>query len=177
MMLYLPENQPAAFVRATLSACGRYRYQLGRQWRAMPDGRPDTAVLWIMLNPSIADADVDDPTIRACRVFSERWGFGAMEVGNLFALRATNPRQLALVDDPVGPENDLYLEAMIDRADQVVCAWGVQGALLGRGQEVRRLLYAKSRVGRCLGLTKAGHPRHPLYVRRDTRLEWMPGAQ
>lgn len=169
--LYLPECQPAAFTGATISPCGRYRYSLKRQWGPLDADGP---VVWIMLNPSTADADTDDPTIRACREFSRRWGKSALEVVNLFALRSPKPSALAIDHDPVGPDNDLWIDTAIRRASLVVAAWGAHGTLLGRHWDVKRIIASTGCRARCLGLTKAGQPRHPLYVRRTRDLEWMP---
>lgn len=158
-----------SFCAATISPCGLYRYTLARRW-----GPGSGSVLWIMLNPSTADADADDPTIRACRAFSERWGKNALEVVNLFALRSTDPRKLTDAEDPVGPENDDHIVQAVERSDLIVAAWGARGNLYGRDDEVSRFLALRSRVPRCLGITKAGDPRHPLYIARSRTLEWMP---
>src|SRR5262245_13227298 len=107
---------------AELSPCGRYRYALTRTW-----GDPKKVVCWVMLNPSTADADQDDPTIRRCLGFSRAWGAGGLVVVNLFALRATDPDQLRIAADPVGPDNDSHLStAAFGRL--VVAAWGARGA-------------------------------------------------
>ena len=121
-------------------------------------------MLFIMLNPSTADAELDDPTIRRCVGFAQRWGFQGLAVGNLFALRATDPQQLRRVADPIGPENDQHLIWMSDDADVTIAAWGTPGAFRNRDQHV--LGFLKGAVEH-LGLTKQGHPRHPLYLRND----------
>ena len=144
---------------AVLSSCGRYRYRLHRSW-FMGEG----TVLFIMLNPSTADAETDDPTIRRCIGFARRWGFRSLAVGNLFAWRATEPRELKQVSDPVGPENDQHLIEMSDSANAVIAAWGAYGVYRNRNLHVLGLL--ESTVEH-LGLTKQGHPRHPLYLRAD----------
>jgi hypothetical protein len=120
-----------------------------------------------MLNPSTADADTDDPTIRRCIAFSKAWGFGGLAVVNLFALRATNPQSLRHHDDPVGPDND---DAILDAAinlDRVVCAWGRHACYLGRGFEVGRMLVSSGCDPMALAINKDGSPKHPLYVRSD----------
>src|SRR5262249_32293760 len=103
---------------AVISGDGRYRYSLTRRW-----GRGPRA-LWIMLNPSRADREVDDPTIRRCIGFSGSWGYGAMEVVNLYALRTPEPRLLRRHPDPVGPENDGWITRASRRATEIVLAWG-----------------------------------------------------
>lgn len=147
---------------AVFSYDGRYRYRLHRRWAfAGPTAR------FVMLNPSTADATVDDPTIRRCIGFARAWGCAGLTVVNLYALRATNPRDLWTVGtaEAVGPENDDYIAAVaLSAARQdtpVVAAWGVN-AKPDRVEQVLHLLRpAKVAV---LGLAKGGHPRHPLYV-------------
>ena len=144
---------------AFLSPCGLYRYSL---MRTLFTGRG--RVLFIMLNPSTADAEVDDPTIRRCIGFAREWGFQELEVANLFALRATDPKELRKASDPVGPENDRHLMMMSSCADAVIAAWGAHGAYRNRSRQVLGLLEG---TVECLGLTKQGHPKHPLYIRAD----------
>ncbi len=155
---------------ATLDPSGRYRYSLERQWDA---SAPRLAC--ILLNPSTADATRDDPTLRRCLGFARSWGYGALEVVNLFAYRATHPRQLRQVPDPIGPENDRYLLAARGRAQTLWVAWGNAGSLYNRDRAVLCLL---SQPGECfcLGLTRCGQPRHPLYVRGDAGLTPFGGA-
>jgi len=145
---------------AAISECGKYRYRLWRKW-ADVELLP---VLWLMLNPSTADGMKDDPTIRRCREFSRTWGYGSMLVGNVFALRATDPDQLARADDPVGPLNYKSLTAMAQRSAFVICAWGSHPKVTGSFS--REALTAAWCPGGAwsLGLTKAGNPRHPLYL-------------
>ncbi len=148
---------------AVLSSCGQYRYGLTRTFFTGTG-----TVLFIMLNPSTADAEMDDPTIRRCIGFARRWGFQELKVGNLFALRATDPRELKRVSDPIGPENDRYLMHMSGSADAVIAAWGAHGIYRNRSQHVLGLLEG---TVECLGLTKQGYPRHPLYLRADAARE------
>ena len=153
---------------AVLDATGRYRYSLSRCWG---DG---LTVCWIMLNPSTADARKDDPTIRRCIGLSGWWGYGALVVVNLFALRATNPKVLRPVFgyqdemiETIGPDNDDWIEHETERASLLVAAWGNHGVIWNRGDEVREALGVE-RLHH-LGLTKRGQPRHPLYVRGDVK--------
>ncbi len=151
---------------AVISDCGRYRYVLQRSLGGFL--RWHRPMLFIMLNPSTADAMVDDPTIRRCISFAKREGMTHLTVVNLFALRATDPRELELAHDPVGPENDRHLEEQVGkhRNGSVVAAWGAHEFAKRRAAAV----LAKFGPLHCLGLTKAGHPRHPLYVKGDQPL-------
>jgi len=147
---------------ADFSPCGRYRYTLRRRWLV---GRG--SILWILLNPSTATAETDDPTIRRCIRFAQSWGYQRMALANIFALRSTDPRGLLDVDDPVGPENDRYLKLLVgQRHDIVVCAWGVHGVILDRGTQVADML-SKHQDLHALTTTKDGHPRHPLYLKSE----------
>ncbi len=143
---------------AIYSACGRYRYSLWREWNAaLP------TLLWIMLNPSTADhLGNNDPTIERCERRTRDWGYGRIEVVNLFALRSTDPAALRRDPDPVGPENDAAIRDLLTTADATLCAWGALGGRNGRAAAVLGL--AASRPLTCLGLTKDGHPAHPLYL-------------
>jgi hypothetical protein len=160
---------------AVLSACGTYRYQLHRTWDA---SAPTLA--WVMLNPSTADAEVDDPTIRRCIGFARRWHFGGIIVANLFALRATDPRELRAHGDPVGPDNDRTLAEVARDAEALVCAWGANTYAAARARVVRVMIgdaMRWPRVPLCLGVTKGNSPRHPLYVPGDAVPEGFGGAR
>jgi hypothetical protein len=147
-----------------------YRYLLVHQW---DDRLP--MVVWVMLNPSVADALRDDPTIRRCRAFAGRWGCGGMVALNLFALRSTLPEALRAHADPVGPHNDRFLRAFtapeVRRGGPVVAAWGNHGALNGRGAAVARTLVDAGVELNALVVTGQGQPGHPLYVRGATKLQ------
>jgi hypothetical protein len=140
---------------AVFSQCGSYRYMLGRTW-----DKNRRSVLFVGLNPSTADATADDPTIRRCVRFARDWGYGSLLMANLFAYRCTEPTLLRETKNPIGPRNNWWLEKLKKQADLIVVAWGVHGALRERNEEVLRVLPDV----RCLGVTKAGHPRHPLYL-------------
>lgn len=153
---------------ATFSECGRYRYWLQRTVAAAPG-----KAVFVMLNPSTADEAQDDPTIRRCIDFARRWGYGSMEVVNLFAWRSPDPQELrvqSVYEDVIGSENDEYLTAKAAVADVVVCAWGVDGEFMRRGREVAWMLAGAGVQLMCLGRTKSGQPKHPLYLRHDTEL-------
>jgi hypothetical protein len=150
---------------AVISGCERYRYLLTRTWD--PALRPAG---FIMLNPSTADATLDDPTIRRCVGFAQSWGAGGIWVANLFGLRATDPRALYKAADPVGPDNDAHVRRVAEQCRPVVAAWGVHGCHLGRDLAVAKILAAVGVPVMCLGVTKAGRPRHPLYLPADSPL-------
>jgi hypothetical protein len=149
----------AAWSRAVYSDCGAYRYSLARTW-----DRAAGRLLFVMLNPSTASEVVNDPTVERCEQRTRRLGYGGFEVTNLFAFRATDPRDLRAAAEPVGPLNDAVLARAARRAIRIVAAWGVHGAHRGRGQEVAAMLRATGRPLCHLGLSKEGHPRHPLYL-------------
>lgn len=156
---------------AVISDCGVYRYHLRREISNNPQG---ASILFIGVNPSTADASRDDATVRKWRGFSERWGFDCFEVANLFAYRATDVNQLATCADPVGPENNDYLERSIRFADLVVPCWGsrvkLPPRLYPRIEEVKKML--RDRTGRVshFGLTASGDPKHPLMLGYETKL-------
>lgn len=158
---------------ANISACQKYRYAL---WRIWDDIAPVMA--FTMLNPSTADAAADDATIRKCMKYAQREKHGGIHVTNVFAYRATDPKELRCVEDPVGPENYEYLMSAkrLPARVTVVAAWGnpVGGRRLS-------LFYAQARAAvlaqraKCLGMNKDGSPKHPLYVRDNEPLvPWAP---
>jgi hypothetical protein len=150
---------------ATISACEKYRYDLWRVWD------PELPVVnFVGLNPSTADATKDDPTIRRCIGFAKAWGCGGLLMTNLFAFRSTDPKGLLTADDPVGEGNQPSLLRAKRLARYVIAAWGVHGTLSGRDAEVMALFGPVQ----CLGYTKDGHPRHPLYVRADAERQPYP---
>jgi hypothetical protein len=143
---------------AVISDCGAYRYLLRRRWDVK---RP--ALLFCMLNPSIADAERNDPTIRRCLGFARAWEYGGLEVVNLYAYRATQPAELFRAADPVGPDNDRHIAEAVARAGRVIVGWGNHGRNAERLASVLPLL----NEAYCFDITSAGQPRHPLYVRSD----------
>jgi hypothetical protein len=167
---------------AVISDDGVYRYRLSRSW--LGEGG---AVLFVCLNPSTADAARDDATVRRMIGFARAWGHRELLVGNLFAYRATDPRELRKLKDPIGPENAEHLAAMAAAAERIVAAWGADW-MIRQGSSI----YARSRALRswplrvwellsehgtveCLGTTRGGHPRHPLRLAGDTPLEPLAG--
>lgn len=170
---------------AVLSDCGTYRYALWREWMT-----GEGTCLFVMLNPSTADASEDDPTIRRCIGFAQRWGYQRLAVGNVYALRATDPRVLKTARDPVGEygllaasprytydnRNDEWLRklAMDPETKRVIVAWGAN-ADPQRAAAVADVLTAHYFPVEHLGLTKAGAPKHPLYLAADTEPQhWDP---
>ena len=154
-----------------------YRYKLWRLWD--PD---QPAVMFLMLNPSTADAENDDPTIRRCMGYAQDWGYGGLYVGNLFAFRTSSPRALFQVSDPVGPDNDLALQQMAAKSQCVILAWGMNGARCPqRVVEVVGLFREQLDKLFCLRLLdRSHHPAHPLYQRKDCEpqpvIEWAEGV-
>ena len=150
---------------AVISACGLYRYSLTREIDQSFDNPAyhGGGVLFVMLNPSTADATENDPTIRRCIGFSHAWGRDFLHVVNLYAYRATLPNTLWLVDDPIGPENDKHIEQLAEDCNLTVCAWGSPGPDAQRAKHVRGLLENRGPVY-YLRLNKDGSPGHPLYL-------------
>ncbi len=187
---------------AVISPCERYRYRLWREWRGSASdenwrsltdddgqravdggghalGEPKSCV-FVMLNPSTADGKQDDPTIRRCVAFAKRLKFDRLEVINLFAHRATNPKELLALnhdDDPVGPNNLRQVAAVLDGAGLIVCAWGAHGCHLGQDETMLGWLADCDAPVVALDLTKDGHPRHPLYLRSDAEPRPFNGAR
>jgi hypothetical protein len=142
---------------AVFSRCRTYRYELWRRWA---DGG---YCMFVGLNPSTADECNDDPTIRKCMSYAKRWGYAALCMTNLFAFRATDPRDMKGAAEPIGVNNDTTLITLAARAEIIVAAWGICGTHIERDRAVCKILpqlYA-------LHITKDGHPGHPLYLRGD----------
>ncbi len=158
MTLPLFDNDDAGAVIS-----GAYRYRL---WRRLGPG--DRTAVFVMLNPSTADARVNDPTIRKCLGFATRWGFDRLEVVNLYAYRATDPGKLWRVDDPVGTDNDRMIRAICtDHPERIVCAWGAHAGR-DRALEVHDMLVGAGLELHRLSLTKDGQPGHPLMLAYTT---------
>lgn len=150
---------------ATISADGRYRYTLERSWAQYP-----RYVLWLMLNPSTADGDADDATIRRCQGYARAWGYTGILVGNLYALRSTSPALLTQVamqgGDPVGPDNLKRVRALLGRASMIVCAWGREGPVQSARFNVLQLL-RPPRVAHVLRFNSDLNPSHPLRLSKS----------
>ena len=150
---------------AIISDCDRYRYRLTRSW-----GEGSRCV-FIMLNPSTADGEQDDNTIRRCISFAKREGSGSLVVVNLMAFRSTDPDLLPAGDEAFGPENALHLQREIAACDgPIIAAWGSHKAADRYVPVVREILAGSGREIRCLKLSTRGRPYHPLYVKGDSPL-------
>lgn len=145
---------------AIISDCGKFRYSLSRVWDA---SKPK--VLFIMLNPSTADAENDDATIRRCKGYAESWGYGGFFVGNLFPFRSTEPKELLKCDNPIGDKNEEYLKTMAEHCCLIVCAWGnspIVSKIEKRFPDYKPLKHFYHL--HYLELSKDGTPKHPLYL-------------
>ncbi len=139
-----------------------HRYALWRIW-----DKEKPAVMFVGLNPSTADENVDDPTIKRCIDFAKRWGYGSLYMLNLFAFRATKPKDMKKADDKIGWDNDAALKRYAKKCDEIVAAWGVNGTLEERNRFVcDKVLFDFKLM--CLRKTQGGHPEHPLYVPQIT---------
>lgn len=163
---------------AVISSCGRYRYHLRRQFDWQPGlfALKHERVVFVMLNPSTAAAELDDQTIRKCKAFAKREGAGAVEVVNLYALRSTEPRAMIEHPDAVGPENDEWIARTVAGASLVIAAWGAFAYErmpygVDRTAAVLDLIRDNCEAGvHCLHATRAGFPGHPLYLSSDAEL-------
>lgn len=156
---------------AVISTCGHYRYALWRRWG---DGDP---VAFVGLNPSTADATADDNTIRRCVGFAKRFGCGGLVMLNLYAFRSTDPDVLTKLNDPVGPHHDEYVGPWLAGCQFSVAAWGGDVPKASSRPTALASLAVDHHGGLyCLGRTKKGAPRHPLYLRRDAKLETWCGS-
>ena len=147
---------------AVFSPCRKYRYSL---WRGWAEDWQTNYCMFICLNPSTADETLNDPTVRRCIRFSHEWGYSGFCMTNIFAYRATDPKEMLAVDDPVGEENDKFLAEIAAKAGVVVAAWGNHGIHQGRHDQVMQLVPNL----KCLKVTKQGMPGHPLYLRGELK--------
>jgi hypothetical protein len=144
---------------AVYSDCETYRYSLRREWQ----GGAGT-VSFVMLNPSTATEVQNDPTVERCERRARAMGFSAFQVVNIFAFRATDPKDMRRAPDPIGPENNSAILAAAAWADRVICAWGTHGAFMARGEQVESLLRGAGHQLFHLGLSQSKAPKHPLYI-------------
>ncbi|HMI03064.1 MAG TPA: DUF1643 domain-containing protein [Pedobacter sp.] len=150
---------------AVISLCGRYRYSLTRRW----DSNKPT-LLFIMLNPSTADAWENDPTIIRCITYANDWGYGELNVVNLFGWMDSNPEGLFVTDDPIGRDNVCHIIAAVRKADLIICAWGNYPIIKKLSTE--KQLQAIRSFGKpvhCLELSIDGIPKHPLYLLKSLK--------
>ncbi len=147
-----------------VSADGEYRYLLWRRWA------PGDSMVWVMLNPSMADHERDDQTVTKCIGFARRLGYSGIEVINLYALRTTDPMVLRDYDDPEGPGNRSTWDATLRyfHRGPVVAAWG--GSFPRSLEPSNALRHADTTSWLCLGHTVEGHPRHPARIAYATEL-------
>jgi hypothetical protein len=157
----MPDNLDDLRCAAEYSNCRTYRYVLWVRWAQV---NFDNQVLFIGMNPSTAATGEYDPTTRRCIQFAKAWGYGGMLMMNAFAFRATNPKDMQAAPDPVGPDNDEALACQSAQAGLVIAAWGAH-CPDKREREVRQAI---AKPIHCLGLTKHGKPKHPLYLKADT---------
>ena len=150
---------------AVFSTDLQYRYRLSRRWA------PGAALPLVLLNPSKAGAELDDPTTRRCIGFARRLGYGAIELVNLYAFIATNPEDLRRAGWPVGPDNDLHTEIACRGAPLAVCAWGTKAQGLARPVEVLRMLRGWGVKTMAFRIGAGGAPVHPLYLPYDQPLQ------
>ncbi len=163
------------FRGARFSPCQTWRYTLHRVWEP---GK--ISAMFIGLNPSTADEVNDDPTVRRCIRFARDWGYGGLVMMNAFAYRATDPRVMKAAFAPVGPDNDYWLLEMAKirrrQGAVIVAAWGNHGIYRNRHQHILNLFQDAGITLHCLGLTKTGQPKHPLYVSADILPKEFPNG-
>jgi len=150
---------------AVFSKCRKYRYSLTRSWNSA-----DGYVLFIGLNPSIADETIDDPTLTRCINFAKDWGYGGLIMVNLFAYMSTYPIDLKKVKLPIGNNNNKHILKNHQKSQLTVAAWGNDGHFLKRDKEVLKIICNPM----CLNINKSGQPAHPLYQKKDQELINLP---
>lgn len=161
--------------QALIDPTGKYRWWLSRSLESREGVDLRGWAVFIMLNPSTADAQIDDPTIRRCMGFAYDWGCAHLSVVNLFAIRSPNPMAIYTDQDPIGPENDEWILSETGKGTKaIVAAWGAHGTFRQRGEKVRAMLDEAGRSVGHLGLTKDGYPRHPLYLKRTATVAALP---
>lgn len=170
MTLYLPIQPGIQGTALFAGARKQYRYRLTRTWDL--EGK---TILFVMMNPSVADTQQDDRTIRRCIAFAKEWEFGQLLIGNVFAYRCTDQKRLLETDDPIGKDNDEHLLAMAESAEKIIFAYGKPHTTLrSRGAQVAELFRANGHKLHTLRLSKDGTPVHPLYLPGNLKpILWM----
>lgn len=163
------------YSQAGYSPCRRFRYTLIRRFGKKAATRKER-IAFIGLNPSTATERVNDPTVRRCIGYALQWGYREFIMLNAFGLRSTDPKGLLQVDDPNGPGNDDAIRIWAKKSNVVVCCWGIHAGLNNRHQTLVDHLRKWGVSAQCLGVTQAGYPRHPLYLRKDALLIDLPGT-
>lgn len=167
----LPKERMELQRAAQFDQTGQYRYWLTRDWDFTK-----ARVAFVMLNPSRADHQQDDPTLRRCIRFSQAWKYGSLVVVNLFAYCTASPKALKSVDEPIGQGNDTYILEAARVADAILLAWGNGGNLEGRDRQVLELLKPYRDRLYCLGWNSTGQPKHPLYLPKNSKpIPWVKG--
>lgn len=168
-LVYRTHQTGDCLSRVWYSPCDLYRYGLSREWDA---AKP--ALLFVMLNPSTADEFRNDPTVARCESRARDLGFGGVMIANIFAFRATHPTDLKKAQAPEGPRNVAVLKEWCGTAGQIIASWGAHGGHHAQGRAVAARLPEKTYH---LGITKHGHPRHPLYVRHAQHPVLWPASE
>ena len=145
---------------AEFSPCRIWRYQLKRQWQ-----EGDRFVSFIGLNPSTADESKNDPTVTRCVNYATEWGYDGMFMLNIFAYRATDPKDMKAFQSPIGEYNDAWLKKTVKESEVAIACWGTHGSYMNRGKAVVSMIPDL----KCLKITKAGHPSHPLYLKKSLK--------
>lgn len=156
---------------AIYSVCERYRYVLSRIW-----AQDKPPLVMLMLNPSTATELKNDPTIARCEKRAHMWGYGGLIILNIFAYRATDPKDMKAQADPNGAYNDYYIKDTLRKAktDTIVCGWGTHGTLNDREAQIFEIFKALGHTPRALKWTNKGHPQHPLYISYDEKPKDRP---
>lgn len=158
-----PNNKWATGEKRTaiFSPCRKWRYHLQQVW---DPNRPN--LLWLMLNPSTADETQNDPTVERCETRARMWKYGGVEIYNIFGFRATDPKNMKLQDDPVGPDNDKWMAEFAVKSQQTlaIAGWGNHGGHNNRNHDVLKILRANNGNVKALKINASGDPKHPLYV-------------
>ena len=161
---------------AIISKCGQYRYVLSREWssKGVFAAKPKY-MMFVGLNPSTADAELDDATLRRCIGFAKALGYNGLYMVNLFAFRTKSPKLMQSAEDPVGKLNDGWLLNMAVRAAAIVVCWGTNGGFRDRDRKVLELLKPYNLF--CLDVNTNGSPAHPLYLPQTSELIQYPPAE